>query len=264
MHLTTTQARAHADAVRETSVTILKGAIPAETVEAMKLAFGPLLAAAVRRGGAANRGLHRYYLDLPFQGPWADPALVDNDAIMAVVEALVGADGALCQLGLEAALLGSEQDSLRRDTDLLFPETTTATPPYQLAVEIPLVDITDDTGFLEYAPGTHLLPRAEALRRIEAGEVPLVRPALRRGDVMIRDVRHLHRAGPNRLAHPRPTIVAGYVRGWLHRRDVSIRVPADVLVSLSERARRWLRFNPVFPTRAEAACHPINRRAPTY
>jgi hypothetical protein len=34
---------------------------------------------------------------------------------------------------------------------------------------------------------------------------------------------------------------------------VNIRVPAEVLVALPERARRWLRFNPVFETAEEAA-----------
>ena len=42
-------------------------------------------------------------------------------------------------------------------------------------------------------------------------------------------------------------------RRWLHRPEVSIRVPAEVLVALPERARRWLRFNPVFESKAEAS-----------
>ena len=47
-------------------------------------------------------------------------------------------------------------------------------------------------------------------------------------------------------------VVIGYSRRWLCRPEVSIRVPADVLVALPDRARRWLRHNPVFETRAEA------------
>jgi hypothetical protein len=85
-----------------------------------------------------------------------------------------------------------------------------------------------------------------------------------RGDVMIRDVRHIHRGTPNRTAVPRPMVVIGYSRRWLHRPEVSIRVPADVLVALPERARRWLRFNPVFETRAEAARQEESYRAFAY
>jgi len=90
------------------------------------------------------------------------------------------------------------------------------------------------------------------MRRVETGEIPLVRAYMDRGDVMIRDVRHIHRGTPNRSGRPRPMVVVGYSRRWLHRPEVNIRIPADVLVALPERARRWLRHNPVFETRAEA------------
>jgi len=163
MKLTPEQARAHADEVRETSVTVLKGLIPGETIDTWNAAFGPLLAAAVRReGDNPNRGPHRYYVTLPFHGLWADPAIIDNDAIMAVVEALVGDDGVMCQLASDTPLLGSEHQDLHRDTQLLFPESGAETPPYQLAVNFPLVEVTDDTGPMEYAPGTHMLSKAEA------------------------------------------------------------------------------------------------------
>src|SRR5689334_21561165 len=119
MKLTAAQARAYADEVRATSVTILKGLIPVETIDAWNAAFGPLLAAAVRReGDNPNRGAHRYYVTLPFQDLWADPRIIDHDAIMAVVEELVGADGVMCQLASDTPLAGSEYQDLHRDTQL--------------------------------------------------------------------------------------------------------------------------------------------------
>jgi ectoine hydroxylase-related dioxygenase (phytanoyl-CoA dioxygenase family) len=253
MQLTRCQARAHADEVRETSVTVLKGLIPVETIDTWNAAFGPLLAGAVRReGDNPNRGPHRYYVTLPFHGMWADPAIIDNDAIMAVVEDLVGDDGVMCQLASDTPLLGSEHQDLHRDTQLLFPESGAETPPYQLAVNFPLIDVTDETGPMEYAPGTHMLSKAEGMARIESGATPLLRAYMARGDVMIRDVRHIHRGTPNRSLTARPMVVIGYSSRWLCRPEVNIRVPAEVLVSLPERARRWLRHNPVFATRAEA------------
>jgi hypothetical protein len=68
---------------------------------------------------------------------------------------------------------------------------------------------------------------------------------MRAGDVMIRDVRGLHRGTPNRTGVPRPMVVVGYSRRWLFRPEVSIRVPRAALATLSERARFLLRFNPV-------------------
>jgi ectoine hydroxylase-related dioxygenase (phytanoyl-CoA dioxygenase family) len=259
------RARARADEVRETSVTILRGLIPLATIDAWNAALQPLLAAAVaREGDDPNRGAHRHYVTLPFQDLWADARVIDNDAIMAVVEELVGADGVMCQLASDTPLLGSEHQDLHRDTQLLFPESGAETPPYQLAVNFPLVDVTDENGPMEYAPGTHMTSKAEGMARIASGKTPLVPVHMARGDVMIRDVRHIHRGTPNRTTIPRPMVVIGYSRRWLFRPEVNIRVPAGVLAALPERARRWLRFNPVFATEAEAARRQESYRAFAY
>ena len=93
------------------------------------------------------------------------------------------------------------------------------------------------------------------LRRalVRLGEAPLLRAPMQRGDVMIRDVRHIHRGTPNLTDTPRPMVVIGYSRRWLFRPEVDIRVPRDVLAGLSPRAQKQLRFNPVFDTVEEAA-----------
>ena len=254
MRLTPDQARAHADEVRRTSSTVIKGLIPVETIDAWNGAFQPLLLRSIaREKDDPNRGPSRYYVTLPFDGLWADPEVIDNDAVMAVVEELVGRDGVLCQLASDTPLKGSDYQDLHRDTQLLFPETGEETPPYQLAVNFPLVDITPENGPLEWAPGTHMTSKVEGLRRVESGETPLQPLHMERGDVLIRDVRHIHRGTPNRTDTPRPMVVIGYSRRWLFRPEVNIRVPRDVLAALPERAQRWLRFNPVFDTAEEAA-----------
>jgi ectoine hydroxylase-related dioxygenase (phytanoyl-CoA dioxygenase family) len=117
---------------------------------------------------------------------------------------------------------------------------------------------------MEFAPGTHMTSKAEGMVRIASGEAPLIPVYMARGDVMIRDVRHIHRGTPNRTELPRPMVVIGYSRRWLFRPEVNIRVPARVLSGLPERARRWLRFNPVFDTEAEAARRQESYRAFAY
>jgi hypothetical protein len=253
LSLTPEQAKAHAEEVRRTSATLLEGAFPVEVIDAWNQAFQPLLQAAVEREkDDPNRGPDRYYVTLPFHGLWADPRIIDNDAVMAVVSELVGADGVLCQLASDTPLKGSDYQDLHRDTQLLFPETGTESPPYQLAVNFPLVDITSDNGPMEMAPGTHMMSKADGLRAVETGEIPLQPVLMKRGDVMIRDVRHIHRGTPNPSDVPRPMVVIGYSRRWLFRPEVEIRVPRETLDRMPERARRWLRFNPVFDTLEEA------------
>jgi hypothetical protein len=65
------------------------------------------------------------------------------------------------------------------------------------------------------------------------------------GDVMIRDVRAIHRGTPNVTDRPRPMVVIGYSRRWLHRPEVNIRVPRSTWAGMSERGRRLVRFNPI-------------------
>jgi ectoine hydroxylase-related dioxygenase (phytanoyl-CoA dioxygenase family) len=254
MRLTPEQIKAHADEVRATSATIVRSLFPVETIDAWNVAFQPLLQASIaREGDDPNRGANRYYVTLPFNGLWADPEIVDNDVVMAIVSDLIGTDGVMCQLATDTPLKGSDYQGLHRDTQLLFPETGAESPPYQLAVNFPLVDVTDENGPMEMAAGTHMTSKAEGMRRIESGETPLEKVYLNRGDVLIRDVRHIHRGTPNPSDQPRPMVVIGYSRRWLFRPEVQIRVPRETLERLPERARRWLRFNPVFDTAAEAA-----------
>ena len=209
-------------------------------------AFAPMLSDhIVREGKLQNRGAARYYVTLPFSTPFADPSIYEDEDILAIAKALVGEDMVMCQLATDTPLLGSEYQDVHRDAPPLFPETDQETPPFQLAVNFPLVDVTLENGPMEIACGTHMMSKAEGLRRIQSGEIKLEPVTMRLGDVIIRDVRGLHRGTPNHTQTPRPMVVIGYSRRWLFRPEVSIQIPQPALDTLSERARQLLRFNPV-------------------
>jgi ectoine hydroxylase-related dioxygenase (phytanoyl-CoA dioxygenase family) len=215
-------------------------------LEAWRAAFAPLLESHVEREGhRLNRGPGRYYVTLPFAAPFADPEVFEDDDVLGVVRGLVGEDASMVQLATDTPLLGSDYQDVHRDAPPLFPEWGRETPPFQLAVNFPLVDVTEENGPFEVARATHMLSKEEGLRRIESGEAKLDPLLMRAGDVMIRDVRGLHRGTPNRTREPRPMVVLGYSRRWLFRPEVSIRVPRETYETLSERARFLLRFNPV-------------------
>jgi ectoine hydroxylase-related dioxygenase (phytanoyl-CoA dioxygenase family) len=217
-----------------------------ETLSVWREAFAPLLETHIaREGQLQNRGPGRFYVTLPFAAPFAEPAFYENEDILAIVCALVGDDPVMPQLASDTPVYGSEYQDIHRDAPPLFPETGSETPPFQLAINFPLVEVTDENGPFEIAAGTHMISKEEGLRRIEAGEVRLEPIRMRLGDVMIRDVRGLHRGTPNRTTVPRPMVVIGYSRRWLFRPEVSIHVPRAILGTLSDRARRLLRFNPV-------------------
>jgi hypothetical protein len=225
---------------------VLPGHFERATMAAWYEAFVPLLERHLEREGhVQNRGPGRYYVTLPFREPFADPRVFEDEDVLGVVTGLVGEDAVLCQLATDTPLAGSDYQDVHRDAPPLFPEAGVETPPFQLAVNFPLVDVTPENGPFEVARGTHMLSKEEGLRRIESGGARLEPILLRAGDVMIRDVRGLHRGTPNLTARPRPMVVVGYSRRWLNRPEVSIRVPRDVRERLSERARFLLRFNPV-------------------
>ena len=242
-----------ADEVRRTGSTLIPDVLPVELIDELNRAFQPLLAETAREeGGRGNRGPGRYYITPSFRSPWADASIVNNDLIMAIVTELVGADGVFCQLATDTPCQGSAYQDLHRDTPALFPEWGEDTPPFQLAVNFPLVDCTPENGPLEMTASTHILKKEEALRRIAAGEIPIEQVLMKRGDILIRDVRHIHRGTPNHTDQPRPMVVLGYSRRWLFRPEVQIRLSRDVLEKMPPRTRQWLRFNPVFETAKEA------------
>ncbi|HEY0404803.1 MAG TPA: phytanoyl-CoA dioxygenase family protein [Pyrinomonadaceae bacterium] len=225
---------------------VLPGHFSIETLNVWREAFAPLLERHIaREGHLQNRGPGRYYVTLPFIAPFAEPAFYEDEDVLAIVQGLIGDDPVMPQLAVDTPIFGSAYQDVHRDAPPLFPETGEETPPFQLAVNFPLVEVTNDNGPFEIASGTHLLSKEEGLRRIEAGAVRLEPIRMKLGDIMIRDVRGLHRGTPNRTETPRPMVVIGYSRRWLLRPEVSIRVPRAALDTLSDRARRLLRFNPV-------------------
>jgi len=215
-------------------------------MEIWREAFAPLLARHIEREARLhNRGPGRFYVTLPFVAPFADPEVYEDDDVLAVVQKLVGEDAQLHQLATDTPLRGSEYQDVHRDAPPLFPETGEETPPFQLAVNFPLVDVTAERGPFEVTKATHMMSKEEGLRLIESGEVKLEPLLMKAGDVLIRDVRGLHRGTPNLSDVPRPMVVLGYSRRWLLRPEVSIRIPRATYEGLSERARFLLRFNPI-------------------
>ena len=232
---------------------ILPAHFPAEKLRVWNEEFATLLHRHLEtEGDVNNRGVARYYVTLPFVEPFADEEIFVDPDVTAIVENLIGADFVICQLATDTPLKGSEYQEIHRDAPPLFPEWGRETPAFQLAVNFPLVDVTKENGPFETTRGTHGLSKEEGLRRLKTGEAPIEQVFMRLGDVMIRDVRGLHRGTPNRTNVPRPMCVIGYSRKWLLRPEVSINIPREVWQTLSPMAQKMLRYNPIIESLAEA------------
>jgi ectoine hydroxylase-related dioxygenase (phytanoyl-CoA dioxygenase family) len=232
-----------ANAFERDGMVLLPQHFPRDTLTKWSDAFAKLLRQRLAGEATAVRGESRHYITLPFAGLFADEAIFCDTDILAIVERVAGDDPVMCQLATDTPLKGSTYQDVHRDTPALF-DSFPETPSFQLAVNFPLCDVTLDNGPFETTLGTHRMDAKEAMTQHLAGHAPLHAIPMQLGDVMIRDVRALHRGTPNETDVPRPMVVIGYSRSWYYRPEVHIDVPRDAYQRLSARAKRLLRTMP--------------------
>src|SRR3954452_9908572 len=230
-----------AEELKRDGICIIPGLFEPQLIHRWGKAFDALFRERQRRpGGLAPREQARYYLTLPWVPPFADANVFANPAILGVLGRVFAQEYVLVQLGADVPLQGSDYQQIHRDYRPLFTEQI-VTPLYALAVNFPLVDVTEENGPFQQARGTHVLPRDEELARVASGEIPMESFLMDVGDVAIRTPLALHRGSPNRTPQPRPMVVMGYVMHWLHTPKVELTVPRDYYDSLPEDARKLLR-----------------------
>ncbi len=223
----------------------LRGALDPELVAEWRSAFDSLFRERQSRpGGLAPRERNRYYLTLPWVPPFADAGVWANPAVLGVLNRVFAQEYVLVQLGADVPVQDSDYQEIHRDYRPLFTDDV-VTPLYALAVNFPLVEVTEENGPFQQARGTHVMPRDVALEKVRSGEIPMESFYMQPGDVSIRTPLALHRGSPNRSPAPRPMVVMGYVMHWLHTPQVDVNVPRDYFGSLPESQRALLRCNVV-------------------
>ena len=226
-------------------ICVIPGLIPEDKVARWREAFESLVEERAKiPGGLAPRGKSRHYLTLPWVEPFADPEVFANPTVLAVLDRVFAQEYVLVQLGADVAGPGAVAQEIHRDYRPLFQDEV-ITPLYALAVNFPLVEVTEQNGPFTMARGTHRLTRAEGLARVESGDIPLESFFAEPGDVTIRTPLALHLGTPNVSDQPRPMIVLGYVMHWLHTANVELNVPREAYEALPEPTRQLLRCNVV-------------------
>ena len=234
-----------AEDLNRDGICILRGVFERSFIEEWARAFDTLFKERQNRpGGLAPREQARFYLTLPWVKPFADERVFANPDILGVIDRVFTQEYEMVQLGVDTPLLGSDYQETHSDIRPLFTDTF-VTPLYALAVNIPLVDVTEENGPFQMARGTHLISRQEGLSKIESGEIPLESFPLEIGDAVIRTPLALHRGSPNRTDKPRPMVVMGYVMHWLKTPKVDLTVSRDYYESLRPELQNFLRCNVV-------------------
>jgi ectoine hydroxylase-related dioxygenase (phytanoyl-CoA dioxygenase family) len=225
---------------------ILRGHFARPLLDACRDAFWPVLLGYLgSHGHEPNRGAHRHFLPMPFTPPCFAPSFFFDDEVLRLVRSALGDRVVADQWGCDAPVNGSEYQGTHADYQRpLFEEVPDLPlPPYMLLVSFGLVPIMAENGPIEIAPGTHRMPRADALRAIDTGEIELRAVPLALGDVLIRHPWALHRGTPNTTSLPRALVTIRYVRRWYadSSRDVEA-LPRAVWESLTPEERTLMRF----------------------
>lgn len=230
--------------LEERGFCVLKSHFDTAALDQCRQAFWPVLLAYLERNRERpNRGDQRHFLPMPFDPPCFE--FFFDDGILGIVRSLMGKRFVADQWGCDVPLKGSTHQQFHVDyRHALFAEAPDLPlPVYMLAISFGLHDISLEDGPIEIAPGTHRMPREEAMRAVAAGEIQPQPVTLEMGDVLIRHPWALHRGTPNVTDRPRALLTIRYVRRWYadDSRDVCA-MPAAVWNALSPEQREIMRF----------------------
>lgn len=164
--------------------------------------------------------------DPPPFPPYLFADVLLNPYVIAVTSALLGPGVKNVMYGGNTALPGDQRQPVHADVGHLWPLEVmpVAHPAAQLVVNVATVDVAPENGATELWPGTHhelgvgigddikITPELLARRRESA---PPFQPTMRRGSMLIRDIRLWHAGMPNRTDEPRPMIAMIHTSAWL-------------------------------------------------
>jgi phytanoyl-CoA dioxygenase PhyH len=229
-------------------ITALKGAFSREWVkqldeDVMRLYYEAL----ARPGGAVGRGPKRHYVEVHPEDIRGFVDLATHPWVVAVSEAVLGPGYKIVEIGFDVPMPGAVNQPWHRD----FPapeETLVGRRLNSLAFNLTTVDVYDDMGPFEIAPGTQwdkpdrfehgmfpdksLYARYEQLAQKKMPEM---------GDISVRSALTIHRGTANRSDKPRPALVLGVdAPGAINAERHDLQVTHDFFNGLPEVLRQHL------------------------
>jgi hypothetical protein len=194
----------------------LKAAFSRDWVEALRQDVDSLFAEGLARPGAlVGRGPKRYYAEVHPERIRGFVDLVTHPWVVDVCRAVLGPDYKIVEIGFDVPLPGAMLQPWHRDFPA--PEATLVGRRLNsLAFNITTVDVTENMGPFEIAPGTQwdepegfehgmFPPRA----RYPRYEARAQKKMPRIGDISARSALTIHRGTPNRSDTSRPVLVLG-------------------------------------------------------
>jgi hypothetical protein len=171
--------------------------------------------ALTRPGGAVGRGPKRHYVEIHPEDISGFVELVTHPWITAVCKAVLGPEYKIVEIGFDVPNPGAVMQPWHRDFPAP-PDTIVGRRLNSLAFNLTTVDVTEDMGPFEIAPGTQwdfaddfqhgMFPPKTYYPRYEARAQ---RKMPKMGDVSARSALTIHRGTPNNSNKSRPAFVLG-------------------------------------------------------
>jgi hypothetical protein len=193
-----------------------KGAFSREWVEQLREDMMTAFWEAIRRpGGIVGRGPRRWYIELHPEAVTGFVDLVTHPWVTAVCEEVLGPEYEIVEIGFDTPFQGAKVQPWHRD----FPSPKESYEDRRitsLAFNITGVDVSEDMGPFEIAPGTQwddgrewqaqMFPDASLWPRYEERGV---RKYPQMGDISCRSALTVHRGTPHPSPIARPVLVLG-------------------------------------------------------
>ena len=194
----------------------LKGAFSRAWAAALREDIDRLFADGLQRPGAlVGRGPKRYYAEIHPEDIRGFLDLVSHPWVVAVCKAVLGPDYRIVEIGYDVPLPGAMLQPWHRD----FPapdETLVGRRLNSLAFNLTTIDVTEDMGPFEIAPGTQwdaadgfehgMFPPKSLYPRYDA-RAQRKMPSM--GDISVRSALTIHRGTANQSDKSRPVLVLG-------------------------------------------------------
>ncbi|HEX8426843.1 phytanoyl-CoA dioxygenase family protein [Hymenobacter sp.] len=194
----------------------LKGAFSREWAQQLGEDIAVLYEAALKRpGGALGRGPKRHYVEIHPENIRGFVELATHPWVTAVCETVLGPEYKIVEIGFDVPNPGAVNQPWHRD----FPapdDTTIGRRLNSLAFNLTTIDVTEDMGPFEVAPGTQwdlpidfehgmFPPKSNSPRYEQRAQ----RKMPQMGDISARSALTIHRGTANYSDKPRPALVLG-------------------------------------------------------
>ena len=225
-----------------------KGAFPREFIEQMREDMMTAFWEAIQHPGrAVSRGPRRWYVEVHPQAISGFTGMVTHPWFVAMCESVLGPEYKIVEIGFDTPFQGAKIQPWHRD----FPSPAESYIEHRitsLAFNLTGVDVTEDMGPFEIAPGTQwddgrtwnhqMFPSEELWPRFEELGV---RKFPKMGDISCRSALTVHRGTPHASPVARPVLVLGVdAPGAGHEELHDLMVTQDFYSSLPAQVREHL------------------------